>query len=164
MSLEAAMAKLAEAVDENNRLLSILTSKAETGLKDAGKAATSKPSRADADDGEAEEKPARRGRAAADADEGEPEEKPARRGRGRPAAAAADKPKKVTVKAVTEAAEAFLEVDDDEEYEDRRRIVKKLIKHFDVKALAEVAEEDRPLVLKALETAKAGDPIDYENL
>ena len=78
------------------------------------------------------------------------DDKPATRSRS-------TKVKVPTVKEISEATKAFLDVDDQDEYEDRKNVIKGIVKHFDAPKMSEIADADRALALRALEAAKAGD-------
>jgi len=94
----------------------------------------------------------------------EPEEAP--RGRGRPpkdAAADKPKPKKApTDKEMADATVEFLEVDDDDEHEARRALVKAIVAKHGVKKMSEIPEADRQKALDALTAYKAGEETGYE--
>ena len=128
--LREATAELREAVKENSELLKFLTSAARGGL--TGKE-ESKPAKATAAAKEEPKKPATRSRAAA------------------------KKEKVPTTKDMADATKAFLEVDDEGEYKDRRALVKDIVDHFGVGKMSEIEEDDRQKALGMLETYKNGD-------
>ncbi len=76
---------------------------------------------------------------------------------------AADKaPKPPTAAAVTEETKKFLDVEAEEEYNDRRAFVVKVCEKFGVKKMSELAEGDRNPALDYLVAYKAGDETDLD--
>ena len=126
MSIEKALADVAEALRENSELLKGLTASAKSG----GTAkATTKAKDEDGDgDGEGE-KPTRKRTA---------------------------KPKVPTAKELSTATTNWLEVDDEDEYERRKGIVKKIVAKFDAAKMSEVEEGDRAEALELLNQAIDG--------
>lgn len=128
MSLEEALATLTKAVEKNNELLAVLTSKAKGS-------APAPDSKAKSDDsGEAD---------------------PPARGRGRPPGSA-NKPKAPSAADMKKAVTEFLEKagDDDEEYNSRKAVVKKIIAKFEATKFTEFPEEHRVEALKILAKAE----------
>lgn len=88
---------------------------------------------------------------AGDGSKSAPEDKPkATRGR-------ATKAKAPTVKEITEKTTAYLDVEDDTEYEERAALVVQITEHFGVKKMSEIADDDRALAIEMLDAAIAGD-------
>lgn len=129
MSLEEALKANTEALNRNSELLEFLTSKARDGL--TGKDEAAKPAKASAKETE--------------------DKKPASRSRATKAA------KAPTAKEMSEATTKFLDVDDENEYKDRRDLVKQIVDKFGVKKMSEIEEEDRQTALDYLEAYKNGD-------
>ena len=123
MSIEKALADVAEALRENSELLKGLTASAKSG----GAAASSKSSSKDKEDDE---------------------EKPKR--------TRATKPKVPTAKELSTATTNWLEVDDEDEYERRKGIVKKIVAKFEAAKMSEVEEGDRAEALELLNQAIDG--------
>lgn len=123
MSIEKALADVAEALRENSELLKGLTASAKSG----GAAASSKSSSKDKEDDE---------------------EKPKR--------TRTTKPKVPTAKELSTATTNWLEVDDEDEYERRKGIVKKIVAKFDAAKMSEVEEGDRAEALELLNQAIDG--------
>ena len=140
MALEDEIKALTAAMNRNSDLLEGLTAKAAAGAAAKTSTVADKPKDAD------------------------PEEAP--RGRGRPPKeAAADKPKAKkapTEKEMADATVEFLEVDDDDEHDARRALVKAIIAKHGVKKMSEIAEADRQKALDALTAYKAGEETGYE--
>lgn len=129
MSLEESIAELTKALNRNSDLLEGLTAKAK-GSVSAKEAAS-------------DEKPAStRGKAK--------EEEKAPRGRGR----AAKAPSAAEMKA---AGEKFVDVTDDDEYAERRKLLRAIVDYFKTEKFTTIEEGDRALALQLLELAKAGD-------
>lgn len=124
MSIEKALADVAEALRENSELLKGLTASAKSG--GTAKATT----KAKDEDGDGEgEKPTRKRTA---------------------------KPKVPTAKELSTATTNWLEVDDEDEYERRKGIVKKIVAKFDAAKMSEVEEGDRAEALELLNQAIDG--------
>lgn len=124
MSIEKALADVAEALRENSELLKGLTASAKSG--GTAKATT----KAKDEDGDGEgEKPTRKRTA---------------------------KPKVPTAKELSTATTNWLEVDDEDEYERRKSIVKKIVAKFDAAKMSEVEEGDRASALELLNQAIDG--------
>lgn len=128
MSIEAALAKLTAAIEENTEELKFLTSAARAG-QTAQK-----------------DKPAPKAAATEEA------EKPARATSSR-----SRKEKAPTVKEISDATKAFLDVDDETEYEERADIVKRIVKKYKAKKMSEIDDANRAEAMKMLEVAKNGD-------
>lgn len=77
------------------------------------------------------------------------------KGRGR--AAATTKPKIPSVKEIQDKTTAFLDVEDDAEYEERAAVVVSITEHFNVKKMSEILDEDRTKAMEMLDAAIAGD-------
>lgn len=90
-------------------------------------------------------------------DEGE-EEKPKTT---RTRRAAPKKEKAPTVAAVKKAAEDFLDVDDEDEYAERRKIIKKLTAKYGAAKMTEIEEGKRAAAIADMEAYKNGDEIDF---
>lgn len=124
MSIEKALADVAEALRENSELLKGLTASAKSG--GTAKATT----KAKDEDGDGEgEKPTRKRTA---------------------------KPKVPTAKELSTATTNWLEVDEEDEYERRKGIVKKIVAKFDAAKMSEVEEGDRAEALELLNQAIDG--------
>lgn len=124
MSIEKALADVAEALRENSELLKGLTASAKSG--GTAKATT----KAKDEDGDGEgEKPTRKRTA---------------------------KAKVPTAKELSTATTNWLEVDDEDEYERRKSIVKKIVAKFDAAKMSEVEEGDRAEALELLNQAIDG--------
>ena len=124
MSIEKALADVAEALRENSELLKGLTASAKSG--GTAKATT----KAKDEDGDGEgEKPTRKRTA---------------------------KAKVPTAKELSTATTNWLEVDDEDEYERRKGIVRKIVAKFDAAKMSEVEEGDRAEALELLNQAIDG--------
>lgn len=135
MSLEAAILELAAAVKENTEELKFLTSAARDG-------ATKNATRTSTKAVEEVEKAAPRSRATS----------------------RAAKEKVPTVKEISEATKAFLDVDDQNEYEERKDIVKRIVEKFKAKKMSEIDDKNRAEAMQMLDVARAGDnPFDGED-
>ena len=74
------------------------------------------------------------------------------------------KEKVPTVKEISEATKSFLDVDDQNEYEDRKDIVKRIVEKFKAKKMSEIDDKNRAEAMRMLDVAKAGDdPFDGED-
>ena len=124
MSIEKALADVAEALRENSELLKGLTASAKSG--GTAKATT----KAKDEDGDGEGEKTTRKRTA--------------------------KPKVPTAKELSTATTNWLEVDDEDEYERRKSIVKKIVAKFDAAKMSEVEEGDRAEALELLNQAIDG--------
>lgn len=133
VSLEAKIEALTDALKENTELLKALTAKAKANVSAEPKASTK------TDDGD--EKPASRSTS---------------RGRGRP-----KKDKAPTAAEVKKATEAFLDVEDEDEYAERRKIIKKLIAKYGAAKMTEIEEGKRASALSDMEAYCNGDEIDF---
>lgn len=126
MSIEKALADVAEALRENSELLKGLTASAKSG----GTAKATTKAKDEDGDGEGEgEKPTRKRTA---------------------------KAKVPTAKELSTATTNWLEVDDEDEYERRKGIVKKIVAKFDAAKMSEVEEGDRAEALELLNQAIDG--------
>ncbi|MEL4071685.1 hypothetical protein WKW50_16190 [Ochrobactrum sp. GPK 3] len=135
MSIEEAILSLKESVDRNNELLEFMTAAARAGLDKAKGEAT----------------------------KGASEEKPSRSTKGDTKAAAPKKTKAPTAKALADATKEFVEVDEDDEYEARKAVVKRILAKFDCERMSDIPEEHRQEALDKLELYKAGeDPFEGE--
>lgn len=70
--------------------------------------------------------------------------------------ASSTKTKAITAKDLAQKTTAFLEVEDEEEYDRRKVLIKKIVGKFDVAKMSEVAEEDRAEANELLEACIAG--------
>ena len=131
VSLEAKIEALTDALKENSELLKALTAKAKANVSAEPKASTK------TDDGD--EKPASRSTS-----------------RGRP-----KKDKAPTAAEVKKATEAFLDVEDEDEYAERRKIIKKLIAKYGAAKMTEIEESKRASALSDMEAYCNGDEIDF---
>lgn len=122
MSIEKALAEVAEALRENSELLKGLTASAKTGA--------AKTTAKDKDEGEGDGDKPKRTRTT--------------------------KPKVPTAKELSTATTNWLEVDDEDEYERRKGIVKKIVAKFDAAKMSEVEEGDRAEALDLLNQAIDG--------
>lgn len=74
------------------------------------------------------------------------------------------KEKVPTVKEISDATKSFLDVDDQNEYEDRKDIVKRIVEKFKAKKMSEIDDKNRAEAMRMLDVAKAGDdPFDGED-
>lgn len=135
MALEDKIDALTAALNRNSDLLEVLTSKARSAQADPKK-----------------EDDAPKGRASTKDEEKKPEEEAPKR-RTRAAAA----PKAPTTKEMADKTTEFLDVEEDDEFQARRDLVKKLLAHFDAPKMSEIDEAKRQSALDALEAYKAGD-------
>lgn len=132
MSVEKALEDLADAVRENTEVLKSMTAAAKASTSGAGRSSASKDKD---DDGEKEEK-------------------------AKPTRSRSTKAKVPSAKELGAKTSAYLEVDDEDEYETRKGIIKKIIGKFDAPKMSEIAEEDRAEAMELLETAISGkDPF-----
>ena len=124
MSIEKALADVAEALRENSELLKGLTASAKSG----GTAKATTKAKDEDGDGEGEKTTRKR----------------------------TTKPKVPTAKELGAKTSAYLEVDDEDEYERRKGIVKKIVAKFDAAKMSEVEEGDRAEALELLNQAIDG--------
>ena len=124
MSIEKALADVAEALRENSELLKGLTASAKSG----GTAKATTKAKDEDGDGEGEKTARKR----------------------------TTKPKVPTAKELSTATTNWLEVDDEDEYERRKGIVKKIVAKFDAAKMSEVEEGDRAEALELLNQAIDG--------
>lgn len=124
MSIEKALADVAEALRENSELLKGLTASAKSG----GTAKATTKAKDEDGDGEGEKTTRKR----------------------------TTKPKVPTAKELSAATTNWLEVDDEDEYERRKGIVKKIVAKFDAAKMSEVEEGDRAEALELLNQAIDG--------
>lgn len=124
MSIEKALADVAEALRENSELLKGLTASAKSG----GTAKATTKAKDEDGDGEGEKTTRKR----------------------------TTKPKVPTAKELSTATTNWLEVDDEDEYERRKGIVKKIVAKFDAVKMSEVEEGDRAEALELLNQAIDG--------
>lgn len=133
MSIEKALEDLADAVRENTEVLKSMTAAAKASTAGAGRS-SSKDKDKDDGDGDGE--------------------------KAKPTRSRSSKPKVPTAKELGAKTSAYLEVDDEDEYETRKGIIKKIIGKFDAPKMSEIAEEDRAEAMELLETAISGkDPF-----
>lgn len=134
MSIEAALAALTAAVEKNNELLSIVVATA-----------------------------------AANMAKGKTDDKPATKADDKPATKPVEKkttakpPKVATPAEMAKATTDFLEVEDEDEYNARRALVKRIVSAHEVKKMSEIPEADRQKALDALTAHKAGEPTGYDD-
>lgn len=124
MSIEKALADVAEALRENSELLKGLTASAKSG----GTAKATTKAKDEDGDGEGEKTTRKR----------------------------TTKPKVPTAKELSTATTNWLEVNDEDEYERRKGIVKKIVAKFDAAKMSEVEEGDRAEALELLNQAIDG--------
>ena len=124
MSIEKALADVAEALRENSELLKGLTASAKSG----GTAKAATKTKDEDGDGDGEKTTRKR----------------------------TTKPKVPTAKELSTATTNWLEVDDEDEYERRKSIVKKIVAKFDAAKMSEVEEGDRAEALELLNQAIDG--------
>ena len=124
MSIEKALADVAEALRENSELLKGLTASAKSG----GTAKAATKTKDEDGDGDGEKTTRKR----------------------------TTKPKVPTAKELSTATTNWLEVDDEDEYERRKGIVKKIVAKFDAAKMSEVEEGDRAEALELLNQAIDG--------
>lgn len=139
-NIEATKEQTAE-LKRNSDFLEILTSKAKTSL-----AVAAEKTGADEKSEDKAAEPQKRAPAA------------------KPAAKEAPK-KKAKVPTPAEMAKAttdFLEVDDEDEFDARRALVKKILAKFNAPKMSEIGEDDRDAALEILTAYKAGDPTGLE--
>lgn len=129
MSIEKALAELTEALRENSELLRTMTAKAKASVASTGDSGKSSRS---SEDGE---------------DEG--------KGSGRKGRTA--KPKLITAKEIGAKTSEFLEVENEDEYERRKTIIKKIVGKYEVQKMSEIADEDRAEANELLDRAIAGE-------
>ena len=136
MALEDKIEALTAAMNRNSDLLEGLTAKAAAGAAKVTNNAAASDS----------EKPA-------DAPK-----------RGRPAKeeTAPKKAKVPTPEEMATATKDFLEVEDEDEYKNRRALVKRIIGKHQVAKMSEIAAEQRQGALDALAAYKAGDATEYD--
>lgn len=142
MSLEDQIASLRASIEELTSQIKVMTSAAKgaNGTKAAKE--------------EEDEKPSRRRASKKDEDDDEKPAKPAK----------PVKAKKVTVKEILGMAEAFLKVDDDDVYNERRDIVKEIAKRCNAKKLSEIEDQDDlAMAAKLLDQVTRGEDLDEED-
>lgn len=66
------------------------------------------------------------------------------------------KPKAPTAKELGAATTAFLEIEDEEVYEERKGVIKKILAKFDAPKMSEIAEEDRAAAMELLQISIDG--------
>lgn len=143
MSIEEALAGLTKALERNSDLLESLTNKAKTA---AAKAEEQPKAEEKADDA-----PTKRTRTTAGAAENS-DAAPTKRTR------ATAKSEKVPTEAqMAEATKEFCDVEPEDEYEERRALVKKILAHFGVEKMSHIEPESRNEALGMLEAYKNGD-------
>lgn len=69
----------------------------------------------------------------------------------------ATKTKAPTVKEIQDKTLAWIDVEDDTEYEERAALVLQISEHFGVKKISEIGDDDRTLAMQMLDAAIAGD-------
>lgn len=137
MSLEENLEVLTAALNRNSDLLEGLTAKAKAGVAASTGGKTEKADKADAE----EEKPRRTRKPVADKKEKAP-----------------------TVAEMKKAAEAFLDVDGEDEYNDRRALVRAIADYFEAGKFTEIDAKDRALASKLLAMAADGENIDADSI
>lgn len=79
-------------------------------------------------------------------------------GETKPKTTRASKPKAVSSKEISDKTKEFLDVSDDDEYEERKLIVKKIVKKYGVEKVSEIeSADDRTEAMALLLIAIAGD-------
>lgn len=137
MSIEAAMAELTAALTRNSDLLETITKTASSNMQKNAAAPTEE-----------------------DTPKAAKAEKPAKTA----AKPAAVKPPKVPTPAeMASATTSFLEVEDEDEYNTRRALVKAIVSANGVKKMSEIPEDGRQKALDALVAHKAGEPTGFED-
>ncbi|HDZ73516.1 MAG TPA: hypothetical protein ENH55_12255 [Aurantimonas coralicida] len=134
-NLEAEIVKLREAVEENTSFLKSMTAKA----------SSSKPAGEDKDT----------------ADKGNADEKPATRGRGK--GTTAKKDKAPTVAEMKTIGEAFLDVKDEDEYAERRKVLSAIADHFEAERFTAIDSANRLVARDLITLATAGD-LDIDDI
>ena len=87
------------------------------------------------------------------------------RGRGRPAKEEKAKVEKVSSADLKKVAEDFLDVEGDEIYKERRSVVKAVADYFKAEKFSAIEDAaDRVLAKKIIETAKAGENVDPDDI
>lgn len=94
------------------------------------------------------------GTAPADKDTDKEADKPKATRAARGSAKAAKPP---SVKEIQDKTLAWIDVDDDAEYEERAALVVQIADHFGVKKMSEIGDDDRALAMQMLDAAIAGD-------
>lgn len=140
--IEKALEDLTEALRENTETLKSLMAQAE-----GGKASTKAETKASAKD-EAK-------------DEGKGE---AKSSRGRRSSSKAPKEKQPSVAEMKEVALAYIDVDDEDEYEERKSLIEAIADHFGVKKFTEIEAKNRLMAKKLVEMATAGENVDPEDI
>lgn len=136
MSLEERMSALTAALERNSDLLEGLTAKAKAGAAAASEKGDDKPARGkDKDD-----------------------DKPAR-GRGK-----ATKEKAPTIAEMKKLAEDYLDVTDEDEYNERRTLIRAIVDHFGAEKFTAIDSKDRLVASKLVEAASAGENVDPEDI
>lgn len=134
MSLEAKIDALTAAITENNDLLRGLTAKASGGAASAKAEAPAKEDKADK------------------------AEKPATR------AAKPKAEKTPSVADMKKVAEDYLDVTDEDEYNERRGLIRAIVDHFGAEKFTAIEKDDRLVAKKLVEAAAAGENVDVEDI
>lgn len=134
MSLEQALAANTAALIENNALLSGLNAKAAAGKAAQAVAVT-------------DSTPTRAVKADTKTD-----------------SKAAKAPKAPSNAEMKTFADAFVNVTDEDEYNERRAVLKAIVTFFHAPKFSELAEKDRLMAKKIVELSRAGEPVNLEDL
>lgn len=89
------------------------------------------------------------------------DEKP--KGRGRKPAAA-KKEKNPTIAEMKKEAETYLDVEEEDEYNERRQVVRAVADFYDAAKFTEIAAKDRLTAVKIIKMAAAGENVDPEDI
>ncbi|MFC3724468.1 hypothetical protein [Neoaquamicrobium sediminum] len=136
MSLEERLDALTTALNRNSDLLEGLTAKAKAGAAAAADKGDDKPARGkDKDD-----------------------DKPAR-GKGK-----ATKEKAPTVAEMKKLAEDYLDVSDEDEYNERRTLIRAIVDHFGAEKFTAIESKDRLVASKLVSMAADGENVDPEDI
>lgn len=93
-----------------------------------------------------------------DSAKGNGDDKPAR-GRGKPA-----KEKTPTVAEMKDLATSYLDVTDEEEYNDRRTLLRAVVDHFGAEKFTSIENKDRLIAFKLIQMASDGENVDPEDI
>lgn len=98
--------------------------------------------------------------ATTEAKKGDADEKPARGGR-KPAAT---KEKAPTVAEMKDLATSYLDVTDEDEYNDRRALLRAVVDHFGAEKFTTIDSKDRLIAFKLIQTAADGENVDPDDI